>query len=118
MQFSFERLEVYQRSLKFVDRLFDVCEGLDHGLNNSLGHQLRSAAISITNNIAEGSDKQSSKERAQFYGYALDSARESASMLNILQLRRIISGTNYDSLREECVIICKMLRRLIESTQK
>jgi four helix bundle protein len=115
-EFSFERLDVYQRSLKFVDQLFNICDRLDHGLRDSLGMQLRNAALSITNNIAEGSDKRSRKERAQFYGYALDSARECASMLNILRLRRAISDESSGLLREECVIICKMLRRLIDST--
>jgi len=117
-EFSFEKLEVYQRSLKFVDQLFSICEQLDHGLRDSLGNQLRNATLSITNNIAEGSDKRSYKERAQFYGYALDSARETASMLNILKLRRIVDEDRYSNLREECVIICRMLRRLIDSTQR
>jgi len=117
-EFSFERLDVYQRGLQFVDHLFDISDKLDRGLQNSLGNQLRSAAISITNNIAEGSDKRSRKERAQFYSYALDSARESASMLNVLKLRKAINDVSYESLREECIIICKMLRRLIESTER
>ena len=116
VEFSFERLDVYQRGLKLLDRLFSICEKLDHGLRDSLGQQLRNSVLSVTNNIAEGSDKRSKKERAQFYGYALDSARESASMLNVLKLRKIIDDHVYGSLREECVIICRMLRRLIEST--
>lgn len=117
-EFSFEKLEVYQRGLRFVSQLFDVCDRLDHGLRDSVGVQLRNASLSITNNIAEGSDKKSRKERAQFYGYALDSARETASMLNVLQLRHSIADTLSSSLREDCVIICRMLRRLIDSTAR
>lgn len=74
-EFSFEKLEVYNRALDFVDSLFSLCDAMSHRLQYSLADQLRRASLSIVNNLAEGSDKRFANEKKRFYGYALDSAR-------------------------------------------
>jgi len=114
-EFSFERLEVYNKAVKFTNSVFDICENLPNNLQYSLADQLRRAALSIINNLAEGSDKRFSKEKKKFYEYALDSARECIPMLTIASLRGLISENNECALREDCTIICKMLRKLILS---
>lgn len=113
--FSFERLEVYKRAIQFNDCIFTACDKLPIRLQSSIGDQLRRAALSIVNNIAEGSDKRFSKEKKKFYEYALDSSRECIPMLTIADLRGLIEKNSSGKLREECTVICRMLRRLIQS---
>ena len=113
--FSFERLDVYRKALKFTDTIFDICNKFPNNIQYSLGDQLRRAALSIVNNIAEGSDKSSLKEKRKFYEYALDSARECIPMLTIVALHGLIAKDFEGNLREDCTVICKMLRKLILS---
>ena len=113
--FDFENLDVYQQSLSFVDRLFTLCESFPVSVDRTLGDQLRRASVSIPNNIAEGSNKLSKKAKAQFYGYALDSARECIPMLTIVFRRKLMSEGDHGALRSQCLSACRMLRGLIRS---
>ena len=114
-EFSFERLEVYQKAIDFVNNLFAICDKFPQRLQYSLADHLRKTGISIVNNIAEGSDKRSLNEKRRFYEYSLDSVRECIPMLTICINRGIIISSNHDKLREDCIVICKMLRKLIQS---
>ena len=64
--FSFEKLEVWKRSLDFADEMFRLADKLPQRYQFSLGEQLRRAALSIPTNIAEGSGRESGKEQAYF----------------------------------------------------
>jgi len=114
-EFDFENLNVYQKGLKFVNAILILSDGLPSRVQYSLGDQLRRAAISIVNNIAEGSDKRTTKERIQFYRIALSSARECVPMLTICREQEYVTQTMYDNLRASCLELCRMLRGLINS---
>lgn len=58
-KFDFERLDVYQESLEFVHMVFSITKNYSKEIQYSLGDQFRRAALSISNNIAEGSRKSS-----------------------------------------------------------
>lgn len=76
---------------------------------------MRRAALSIVNNIAEGSDKRSQKEKAKYYSIALDSARECIPMLSICKDQALIDKQAHDFLRADCFEVCRMLRGLLRS---
>ena len=111
--FDFERLKVYEMGLEFVRKIFNITKTLSRNYRFSLGDQLNRAALSVVNNIAEGSGKISKKEKAQFYRTSLNSARECIPMFTILAQEKLIPEFNYGNLRENCVHICNMLGRLI-----
>lgn len=115
LEFDFENLEVYQRSLDFADGLFALSETFPAAVDRTLGDQLRRAGLSIANNLAEGSNKVTAKGRMQFYGYALDSARECVPMLSLCVRRGLLTDQEHAALREACLTICRMLRGLIRS---
>jgi len=81
--FDFERLKVYQRALEFTNKVFSSTKDFHHTLQYSLGDQFKRAALSICNNIAEGSAKQTKNAKVQFYGYSMDSARECIPMITL-----------------------------------
>ena len=116
-EFSFENLDVYKKAINFVDSLFSQSNKFPSTVQHSLGDQLRRAALSIINNLAEGSDKRSLNEKRRFYEYALDSARECIPMLTIGLKQAIIISSEYERFRAECTVICKMLRKLIQSVR-
>lgn len=111
--FDFEKLKVYEMSLDFVREIFRITKNIPRDYQYSLGDQLRRAALSIVNNIAEGSGKISKKEKSQFYRTALTSARECIPMLTILDKERIALESELESLRKNCIHICNMLGKLI-----
>ncbi|OIO00738.1 hypothetical protein AUJ67_05305 [Candidatus Desantisbacteria bacterium CG1_02_49_89] len=112
-EFDFERLEVYQLALEFVDEIFTILKKASRDIQFSVSDQLRRASLSITNNIAEGSGKATPKEKIQFYGFAINSARECIPMLTLCLKQHEIDVEKHDSLREKCVRICSMLGKLI-----
>lgn len=84
-EFDFERLKVYHKALDFIDKIFFVFKNLSADYKYSVGSNLIRAGMSIANNIAEGSDKKSGKERARYYAISSDSTRECISVFNILR---------------------------------
>lgn len=115
-QFDFEKLDVYQKALEFTNDVFRATLGFRREIQYSLGDQFRRAALSICNNLAEGSRK-SGKSRAQFYHYALDSARECIPMITVSVQQRELSKEHEVVLRDRTIHICNMLYRLIESSR-
>lgn len=117
-EFDFENLTVYQKGLRFVNDIFSLSEAFPARIQYSLGDQLRRAALSIVNNIAEGSDKRTAKERVQFYRFALDSARECIPMLTLCRDQEFVTQDVHAALRHQCLEVCRMMRGLIDSVQR
>lgn len=117
-RFDFEKLEVYQRALEFADKVFSLTGNFRPTIQYSLGDQFRRAALSICNNIAEGSGKQTRNAKVQFYGYSMDSARECIPMISLAFKQKEIAQGEYNYLRSECKEICNMLGGLISATKR
>lgn len=111
--FDFERLKVYQLAVALLHQVFDITDRLPIRLQSSLGDQLRRAVLSISNNIAEGNDKKSKREKAQYFSRASDSTRECVSMFNVLRERRLMDEAVWKALRSDGRQITSMLRALI-----
>ncbi len=73
MPFKFERLEVWQLALDYVDLMYRISEELPPKEQYNLASQLIRAATSIALNIAEGSTSQSDAEQNRFLGMAVRS---------------------------------------------
>jgi four helix bundle protein len=116
-QFSFEKLEVYQKAIEFTNEVFNITLEFRREIQYSLGDQFRRASLSICNNLAEGSDKQTRNSKVQFYGYALDSARECIPMIALSLKQKQATNEVADNLRSKCIHICNMLSNLIKSTK-
>ena len=97
--FDFEKLRVYQKGLEFIHEIFGVYKKLPREFQYSLGDNLIRAGLSITNNLAEGIGKKFKKEKARYYGTSLDSARECASVFNVLLKEERIEEKMYLKLR-------------------
>ncbi len=87
---SFEEMEVYKKALNFGVKIYKLTStnekiAKDFGLKD----QLQRAALSISNNIAEGFERETKKELVRFLYFSKGSAGECRNMLNFLQLIRI-----------------------------
>jgi four helix bundle protein len=70
------RMAVYRLSLFLMDLAWDDATTLDRGITRDVAPQLYGAVASVSANIADGYGRQSGRDRARFYEYALSSARE------------------------------------------
>lgn len=114
--FDFEKLDVYKMALEFTNGVFSTVLTFRREIQYSLGDQFRRAALSICNNIAEGSRK-SGKAKAQFCGFALDSARECVPMISLAVMHQQIDKEKEAYFRDKCIQICNMLYKLTISVR-
>ena len=87
MAFKFEKLDVWQESLVYVDLAYRAAAQLPDEERYNLASQLRRAATSISLNIAEGSTGQTDAEQARFLGLALRSLVETVACIHLIQRR-------------------------------
>ena len=114
-EFDFERLVVYQKGLALVKTIFQMTRELPREYQYSVTDQLRRAALSVVNNLAEGSGKLSKKEKALFYRTSLNSVRECVPMLTVLASEGKLSAPQHQQLRSDVIHIANMLGKLIAS---
>ena len=81
----------------------------------SFKDQLFRAALSITNNIAEGFDRSSDKELRQFLIIARGSCAEVRSMLHIALAGKIISEQRHKELVDVTLSISKLLTAFVRT---
>ena len=85
MSYKFQKLEVYQIALDYVDKIYRLSRELPASEKYNLQNQLERAATSIVLNIAEGSTSQSNAEQKRFLGLALRSYLETIACLDIIE---------------------------------
>lgn len=108
-QFKFQSLEVWQLSILLTDKLLDIADRLSVDKKYRFAEQLNGAALSISNNIAEGSGSVSNKEFAHYLNIAHRSTCENANILVVLERRKYISDTELNDYLEE---LDKLARKL------
>ncbi|MEO8236157.1 MAG: four helix bundle protein [Flavobacterium sp.] len=74
--YSFEKLEVWVESKNFSKSIYLITSKFPDNEKYGLISQLRRASISICSNIAEGSARNSFKDKAHFTTMAFSSAVE------------------------------------------
>ena len=74
--YSFEKLEVWQLSRRLVKEVYTITYTFPEIEKFGLVNQLRRAAVSISSNLAEGSSRETSKEKANFYKMSYSSLME------------------------------------------
>ena len=87
-------------AIEVAELLFDVADELETKKLYRFAEQLRGAALSAPNNIAEGSGSLSKREFIQFLNIARRSTFENANMLIIFDRRKLIPRTRRDQLLE------------------
>ena len=112
---TFEDVIAWQKGRELYINLY---KDLVHSKNYSYKDQLLRATLSITNNIAEGFDRNRKKELRQFLVISRGSAAEVRSMLHIakdLNLIDVAKQKNYIDLSKD---ISRLLTGFITSINK
>lgn len=99
--FRFEGLEIWQLATDYAHKCYDIADGFPAQEKFALTDQLRRAAVSISNNIAEGSTG-SPKNFGNYLERALGSTFETVNILSFALKRNYISSENKESLYQRC----------------
>lgn len=112
---SFEEMEVYQKALAFGVKIYKLALTNEQiAKDYALRDQLKRAALSISNNIAEGFERETKKELIRFLYISKGSAGECRNMFNFLQLLEFINEENFYSHRNDVLEISRQLANYIK----
>jgi four helix bundle protein len=107
--FRFEKLEIWKEAISVADLLFDYADKADAKRFYKFAEQLRAAAMSISNNIAEGSGSFSDKEFASFLNFGRRSVFECANIMHIFLRRKIITNEEKSVTYSRLLELSKMI---------
>ena len=109
VSFRFEDLEIWKLGSEIGNDLFDIADELTDLKKFRFSEQLSGAAMSITNNIAEGSGSYSDKDFANFLNISRRSVFECANILTILEQRNYVTLESKNILLEKLQHLSKMI---------
>ncbi|WP_413999177.1 four helix bundle protein [Flavobacterium sp. W1B] len=97
--YSFEKLEVWNEAKEFAKLIYALTAIFPDSEKFGLVSQLRRASVSICSNIAEGSARNSYKDKAHFTTMAFGSTVEALNQLILSYELNFISENDYLKLR-------------------
>lgn len=115
--FNFEELNVYQKTLDIIDKVYDITDRFPKDEVYGLVSQIKRTSTSIALNISEGSGS-SDKNFNRYVGIASDSPKECIVCLTIAKRRKFITQEENLELREDFIVIAKMLTNLSKYLNK
>lgn len=113
--FNFEKLDVWNRTRKFVNYIYDVTDLFPKEEKFGLAQHIRKSAISVLSNISESTSRFSNKDFMRFNQIAMGSLFETVGQLIIAFDRKFLSKEKLDILYKEAEIIAKMLSKFYKS---
>lgn len=109
MKFRFQDLQIWQFAIEISDELLDIADFLENKKLYRFADQLRGAAMSMSNNIAEGSSSTSKADFNNYLNYARKSAFENANILIIINRRKLLTDEKMDLLLDKLDKECRMI---------
>jgi four helix bundle protein len=114
-QFSFEKLIAWQKSKDLAVTIYKVTKKFPDEERYGLMSQMRRCSISISSNIAEGTGRNSMKDKARFTEIAFSSLIELLNQLILSYDLNFIAEDQYQLIRKDIEEISRMLNALRKS---
>jgi len=114
---TFEELPVWNAAVEFALNVFELTGASDFRGTGDVRNQIERAAVSISNNIAEGFERGTTTELIQFLYISKGSAGECRSMLRLCERSKKFSDlrSEISELTESAMTISRQLNGWIES---
>jgi len=119
--FRFEKLDVWQKSMEWVDKIYHVTANFPADEKFGLISQLKRSSLSVASNIAEGSGRSSAKDFARFIEIAYGSLMEAICQCTIAKRQGFLSADDFQYIYIKTEEIAKMLsglRAYLHKTKK
>ncbi len=110
----FEDLEIWQIAKEIAVEVYRLSEYEPLKSDWGLKDQIRRAALSMSDNIAEGFEYNNNPDFVRYLTYAKGSSGEFRNKLILLEATEKITKEDYHSLYEKSLIFSKKTKKLIE----
>ena len=107
---KFEDLVAWQKAQELAVHVYQLSRDFD---DYSFRNQIQRAAVSISNNIAEGFNRTSNAEFRKFLFYSKGSCSEVKSMIYLAVRLGFISDRQQNEMLERCDQVFKIIKGLI-----
>ena len=111
---SFEELRVFQSARSLCNEIWKVTRSAPASKDFAFTNQSRRAAMSILSNIAEGFERNSRKEFAQFLSIAKGSCGEVRAQLLLALDQGYIPDRLHKQLQTSCIELSRGIAKLAE----
>ena len=112
---EFEKFEVYILTIDLAKKIFNLLNQEKFKKEFELCNQLKRAVLSISNNIAEGSEYNNNAQFIRFLRYSKGSCAEVRNMLNLCN---VLYGEETESLINDCKTVSIQLSKFIDYLSK
>ena len=112
---DFRKLNVWKKAHELTLEIYQVTRKFPKEELYGITNQIRKAAVSVPNNIAEGCGRNSEKELQRFSTIAMGSASEVEYLLLLSFDLKYLLKAEYQKLDEKTIEVKKMLSRFIVS---
>src|SRR5579862_6183897 len=110
---QFEDMKVWQDARNLTRSIYDICNTGKLQKDYGLRDQIQRSAVSIMSNIAEGHERNSSKEFIVFLGYAKGSVGELRAQIYVALDVGYIPKEDFALLSSQCIEISSQLSKFI-----
>ncbi|HEY5601267.1 MAG TPA: four helix bundle protein [Patescibacteria group bacterium] len=101
MKFRFEKLEIWQDAINFANKIYYITKKFPQDEKFGLASQLRRAAVSVALNIAEGTNRNTTKDRKHFFQMSITSVDEVVTALYISLNQGYITKKEFDLIYQD-----------------
>ena len=108
---EFEKFKVYILTIDLTKKIFDLLNQKKFKKEFELCNQLKRAVLSISNNIAEGSEYNNNAQFIRFLRYSKGSCAEVRNMLNLCN---VLYREDTENLINDCKIVSIQLSKFID----
>ena len=113
--FSFEKLNVWIDSKELIKLIYKVTKDFPSEEKFGLTNQLRRASVSIASNLAEGTSRNTNKDKAHFTTLSFSYLMEVLNQIIIARELDFLNEENYQILRLEIEKVSNKLNALRNS---
>lgn len=106
---KFEDLEIWQLANSLSNEIYDVIKSTDLDTDYALKNQIDRSTMSISDNIAEGFEREGNKEFIHFLSIAKGSCGETRSQLYKVSYRKYIDDKKFEELKSKTKLISKKI---------
>lgn len=113
-----EELKVYNLAMQMGEKIWAIVDGWNYFQKDTVGKQLVRAGDSIASNLSEGYGRYHYREKKNFGYYSRGSLYETKTWIVKASNRKLITGTDFQSISSDLSTISKMLNGYIRSIGK
>jgi four helix bundle protein len=106
---NYRELKIWQRSMDFVVKIYDVSADFPKEERYGLTSQLRRCVVSVPSNISEGAGRGTNNQFKRFLEYSMGSINEVQTQIELAHRINYLSLEVYESLIDEALQIYKMI---------